>query len=225
MKIFSRFKDIVEANINALLEKAEDPAKMIDQYLIQATEDLAEVKKETSEVIAEANKAKRALDENTQSLERYTELAKRALTSGNEEDAKAFLAKKKELENTRITLQTSYDLARDNATKMRQLYDKLVDDIETLESRRDAVKSKIALAETQEKVSSLGSSADKFSGTMGAFARMEAKADKMLDMANATAELDAISKDDIATLESKYLTDDTKDVDAELAALKASMGL
>lgn len=47
MAILERFADIIKANINDLLDKCEDPAKMIDQYLRELTEDLAEVKKET----------------------------------------------------------------------------------------------------------------------------------------------------------------------------------
>ena len=50
MGILNRFKDIMSANINALLDKCEDPAKMIDQYLRQLKEDLAEVKQETAAV-------------------------------------------------------------------------------------------------------------------------------------------------------------------------------
>ena len=48
MSILSRFKDIMSANINALLDKCEDPAKMIDQYLRQLKEDLAEVKQKNA---------------------------------------------------------------------------------------------------------------------------------------------------------------------------------
>ena len=46
MGILSRFADIIASNINALLDKAEDPAKMADQYLMDAMEDLAQVKDE-----------------------------------------------------------------------------------------------------------------------------------------------------------------------------------
>ena len=53
MAILERFADIIKANINDLLDKCEDPAKMIDQYLRDLTEDLAEVKKETAAVMAE----------------------------------------------------------------------------------------------------------------------------------------------------------------------------
>lgn len=63
MGILSRFSDIVSANINALLDKAEDPSKMIDQYLRNAMEDYAEVKKETAAVMAEERRCKRLVDE------------------------------------------------------------------------------------------------------------------------------------------------------------------
>ena len=50
MGILQRFKDIMASNINALLDKAEDPEKMIDQTLRNLTKDLEEVKKETADV-------------------------------------------------------------------------------------------------------------------------------------------------------------------------------
>ena len=53
MGLLSRFADIISANINDLLDKAEDPAKMVDQCLRDMMEDLAEVKKETAAVMAE----------------------------------------------------------------------------------------------------------------------------------------------------------------------------
>ena len=63
MGIIQRFADIMSANINALLDKAEDPAKMIDQYLRNLESDLGKVKAETAAVMAEEKKAKRELDE------------------------------------------------------------------------------------------------------------------------------------------------------------------
>ena len=70
MGILERFTDIIKANINDLLDKAEDPAKMIDQYLRDMTEDLAEVKRETANVMAEESRAKRMLDDNAKEIEK-----------------------------------------------------------------------------------------------------------------------------------------------------------
>lgn len=76
MGIMERFKDIMAANINALLDKAEDPEKMIDQYMRNLQSDLGKVKAETASVIAEESRAKRALDEcnaNITKMQTYAE--------------------------------------------------------------------------------------------------------------------------------------------------------
>lgn len=226
MAILERFGDIIKANINELLDKCEDPAKMIDQYLRDLTESLAEVKRETAGVMAEETRAKRMLDDNAAEIEKYDGLARKALTAGNEGDAKVFLTKKQSLAEKAASLQATYDAAHANAQKMRQMHDKLVSDIEELNSRREMVKAKMAVAKTQEKVNKVASSTDKAAGAMDAFARMERKADQMLDQANAMAELSAAPKDEAAELEAKYAAQGSSTaVDAELAKLKAEMGL
>ena len=57
MGIISRFADIMKSNMNALLDKCEDPGKMVDQNLRDLREDLAQVKKETAGVMADAKNA------------------------------------------------------------------------------------------------------------------------------------------------------------------------
>lgn len=226
MGILQRFSDIISANVNALLDKAENPAKMIDEYLRKATRDLAEVKKETAGVMAEESRTKRLVDDNAAQAAKYEELAKKALLAGNEDDARVFLSKKQELESTGAGLQTAYAAAHENAVKMRELHDKLVKDINTLNARQQAVKAKMAVARTQERVNKIGASADKLQGSMGAFERMEEKADRMLDEANAMSELNSAAVDEAQALEEKYRTVDTNaSVEDELAALKLKMGL
>ena len=63
MGILARFKDIMSSNINALLDKMEDPEKMIDQILRNLQSDLGEVQAETAGVMAEEARAKRELAE------------------------------------------------------------------------------------------------------------------------------------------------------------------
>lgn len=226
MAILSRFTDIISANINALLDKAEDPSKMIDQYLRKMTDDLAEVKKETSGVMAEESRTKRLVDENAKEAAKYTELAKKALMAGNEDDARVFLTKKQELETVGAGLQTSYAVAHENAVKMRQMHDKLVRDVNELNARRQTIKAKVAVAKTQERVNKLGASADKAGAAKGAFDRMEEKADRMLDQAGAMSELDAQPVDEAQALEEKYKNANMDEsVASELAAMKAQLGL
>ena len=226
MAILERFADIIKANINDLLDKCEDPAKMIDQYLRDLTEDLAEVKQETAAVMAEETRTKRMLEDNAGEIRRYEDLARKALAAGNEGDARVFLGKKQQLTEKAASLQATYDAAHANAEKMRQMHDKLVGDIETLRSRREMVKAKVAVARTQEKVNEMGAAGERAAGAMSAFERMEAKADAMLDQANAMAELNAAPADEAAELEKKYAASaGDAAVDAELEKLKKEMGL
>ena len=225
MGILSRFTDIISSNINALLDKAEDPVKLINQYLIEAKEDLAQVKKETAEVMAQEAAAKRKLDDNTAQVAKYTELAKRALTAGNDDDAKIFIAKKQALENTGASLEVAYAAAHENAQKMRQLHGKLSDDIAKLEIKKEEINAKVAIANTQNKINDYAAGAEKYQATVGKFEQMAEKADKMLDMANATAELNKESEKTAETLEMKYSITGSTAVDDELAALKAELGL
>lgn len=226
MGMLDRFADIIKANINDLLDKCEDPAKMIDQYLRDLTEDLAEVKQETAGVMAEETRTKRLVDENAAEVAKYDDLARKALAAGNEDDARTFLAKKQQLDARSASLRESYEAACANAAKMRQMYDKLVSDIEELNSRREAVKAKVAVARTQEKVNDFAATADRTAGAMSAFDRMEAKADDMLDRATAMNELNQQPVDDARALEEKYANAGSDAaVDDELAKLKAEMGL
>ena len=227
MGIITRFKDIMSANINALLDKAEDPSKMIDQFLRNLESDLGRVKAETAAIMAEETRSKRMINEIEEEVEKLQKYAEKAVLAGNDEDAKRFLSQKKQASEKQINLKQAYDLAAANATKMRQMHDKLVGDISELNSLKDAIKAKLAVAKTQKRLNEIGSSIEGASDSLSAFDRMEAKADKMLDEANAMAELNSTSsaEDAIGDLKEKYDSVDSADVEDELASLKAQMGL
>ena len=227
--ILSRFKDIMSSNINALLDKVEDPMKMIDQYLRNLESDLGKVKAETAAVMAEETKSKRELDECIDSINKMQTYAEKALLSGNEADARTFLSKKGELNNKLISLQQTYDIAKENSTKMREMHDKLIKDISQLNTRRDELKAKMAVANTQEKLNKIGSSVNGAIGNMSKFDEMEAKINKKLDTANAMAELNNSQKEEnIEDLIAKY-DNETKntssEIDDELSELKSKLGL
>ncbi len=223
MGILTRFKDIMASNINALLDKCEDPEKMIDQYVRDAESDLGKVKAETASVMAEETRAKRVLDECQEEIDKMQKYAIKAVEAGNDDDARQFLGKKKQLEEKKVALQQAYDLAADNAAKMRQMHDKLVSDIQELNARRDSLKAKLAVAKTQERMNEITSKLGNGGSSVSKFESLEAKIDKRLDEANAMAELNR-SADSVEELAAKYDSAGSSDVEDELAALKASMG-
>ena len=224
MSVLSRFSTIVSANVNALLDRAEDPAKMVDQYLRDLNRDLAEVRKETAGVMAEEARTKRLYDANVKEVARFTGLAQAALIAGNEEDARVFLGKKQELAEVGETLQKAYEAASGNANRMRQMHDKLVTDINSLQARRQSIKATVAVARTQERVANLsGGQSDR---AMGAFSRAEDRANEMLDRANAMSALNTQPVDEASALAERYshTVRDTA-VDAELEEMKRKLGI
>ncbi|MCY7892470.1 PspA/IM30 family protein [Bacillus vallismortis] len=225
MSIIGRFKDIMSANINALLDKAENPEKMADQYLRNMNSDLSKVKAETAAVMAEEQRTKRECHECQADMEKMESYAMKALQAGNEGDARTFLERKTSLESRLSELQTANQMAAVNATQMRKMHDKLVSDIGELEARKKMIKAKWAVAKTQERMNKLGASASSTSQSMSAFGRMEDKVNQALDQANAMTELNSAPQDDIADLAAKYDTAGSSQVDDELAALKAKMML
>lgn len=224
MGILNRFTEIMKSNINALLDRAEDPEKMADQMLRNTREQFAEVKSQTAAVMADAAKANRDLSECQADISRYKKAAENALISGNEGDAKKLIAKKQKIEEKLASLKQAAELADANADKMRQMYDKLANDIETLETRKDAIKAKAAAAKAQQAMNKMVSSLPDTNSSLEAFDRMEAKAEKQLDAAMAEAELNSnTSTDDLAD---KY-ADGGNDVsvDSELEEMKRKLGL
>lgn len=226
MGILTRFKDIMASNVNALLDRCEDPEKMVDQYLRNLENDLASVKAETASVMADEKSAKRKLDECQDEIGKMTDYATKAVEAGNDDDARQFLTKKADLTEKLAVLQKNYDLCSTNSAKMKEMHAKLEDDIATLRSKRDMLKAKVKVAETQKKISKLGSGADRAGSSISAFERMEEKINKMSDEADAMDELNASSdSDDIDSLSKKYqATKSSSNVEDELAALKSSLG-
>lgn len=223
MGIISRFKDIMSSNINAMLDKMEDPAKMVDQTLINLRKDLAQVKTETANIIADEKAAKRALDAAQAEVDKFNNAAINAVKAGNDDDARVLLAKKQEAMAKLADKQAIYDVAKANADKMRQMHDKLVNDISELEARKDSIKSKVAVARAQEHINEINAGAAAAS-SISAFERMEAKANKQFDAAMAKAELNEGVEDPADDITAKYTAGGSASVEDELAALKASLG-
>ena len=218
MGVFARFVNLISDSYDDLLEKAEDPAKLIDQYLYNANSELAEVKRETAGIMAEERRARLLVEENEKDVAKYKELARRAILAGNEDEAKILLTKKQEIETIGASLKLDYDIASENAAKMRQLHDKLNKDINTLNAKRQMIKAKTVIATARSRVEDINSS--------GKGEKAMSVADHMLDEIDAMDMLSRGSNDKLQELEQKYMVDGISDsVNDELAAMKAQLGM
>ena len=226
MSMLQRFKDIMSSNINALLDKAEDPEKMIDQMIRNLQSDLGKVKSETATVMAEEARLNRQLTELKAEEEKMITYAKKALQAGSDDDAKLFLEKKNSIQNKANEVETRLISARQNSQNMKAMHDKLSSQVADLNARKNEIKAKIQQAKLQEKMNTMTSSVTG-AASISKFDEIEEKANAMLDKANAMQELNQVNDGGIDDLMSKYdsATDSTSSVDDELAALKDSLGL
>lgn len=221
MSILKRFTDIMSSNINALLDKAEDPVKMIDQLMRNLNDDLNKVKAETASIMAEETRAKREVDECQSDVNKMLNYAKRAVDAGNDDDARQFLSKKASLTEKLTALNSKYEITRSNSEKMKQMYNKLTLQIEDLNERRNTIRAKMATAKMQERINKMGSSINNSKSSLDSFSRMEEKANRILDEANAMAELNSKPSDGIDDLMRKYDTKNSS-VEDDIAALKST---
>lgn len=226
MSMLQRFKDIMSSNINALLDKAEDPEKMIDQMVRNLQSDLGKIKSETATVMAEESRLTREVNELKSEAEKMLTYAKRALQAGSDTDAKLFLEKKNSIQSKISEVEGRLLVAKQNSQNMKAMHDKLNSQVSDLNARKNEIKAKIQQAKLQEKINNMTSSTTG-AASISKFDDIEAKANAMLDKANAMNELNGFSNGGIEDLMAKYDSQlqSTNELDDELANLKATLGL
>lgn len=215
MGIISRFQEIMASNINALLDRADNPEKSIREFMRSLNGDLGKVKAETASVTAEEGRAKRTLDECRSEIRKLQRYAEKAVENGSDEEALKFLDKKAALAGKEARLQAAYETAAANAAAMKQMHDKLVSDLERLQAREAELKGKLAAAEAQRKISSVRS------GTSGAlFGKYEEQVDAAYNEAMALAELRGGARDSLDEAFAEEMKSEAVSPEEELAALK-----
>lgn len=218
----ARIPKILEANLNDLLNKAEDPRKMIDQLLIDYKKDLADVKRDTKEVMADYEIAEKNVRDCAASIAELENAAKNAVKAGDVDAARDLIAQKQKKEAVLADLKKTLEVRKQNADIMKEGYNKLVANIADLEARRDSAKAKISQAEALEKQSKL-SGVGKTDKVLDSFARYEAEADRRLARANAGVELDSKTSSVDDLLKKYGGAGNSTSVDEELARLQAEL--
>ncbi len=128
MSIFTRLSDIVNSNISALLDKAENPEKMIRMVIQEMEETLVEVRSGTAKVIADKKTLKRRVDTLRKQAQDWEQKAELAVSKGREDLAKAALVE-------RSAINASIDITEKDLAKLDETLDKLSSEIELLQAK------------------------------------------------------------------------------------------
>jgi phage shock protein A len=216
MGIFSRFKDIINSNLNTMLEKAEDPEKLI-KLMIQEMEDtLVELKASCAGAMANESKVHREAQAAKERGHRWEQKAKMAIEKGREDLAREALLEKRAAaqENEHRTAELEH---------FRELINQYKADITQLEEKLDAAKNKHRILVQRHIHASQRKSAQtriRRSETSDAFVRFE-QFETRIDRMDAEADLVNLKGEKLEDAFDKMETDD--EIEKELASLKNSM--
>lgn len=218
MGVFSRMSDIINSNINAMLDKAEEPEKVV-RLIIQEMEDtLVEVRSAAARAIADRKELERRIAHATREADEWQRRAELAITKGRDDLAKAALAEKKHLAGAQASLKEQHDEVELGLAKLN-------DDIAALQVKLADAKHRQKAFETRHHTATHQLKArsrihdERINHALGRFEHYERKLEHMEGKVEA---YDLGKQHDLAREFADLETNDH--VEAELAALKERMG-
>jgi phage shock protein A len=218
MGIFSRTRDIIAANVTDLLDKAEDPAKMIRMIILEMEETLVEVRASAARTIADQKEMRRQIAKLEKLQDSWTEKAELALSKDREDLAKAALVEKQKAGDMADSLKTEINVLDDALRASETDIAKLQTKLREARTRQNAIMSRLESAHNRARMREMYGGS-KVEEAFSRFDVLERRADYVEGQADALA-LGAPPKtleEEISELRS------SEKVDAELDAMKAAM--
>lgn len=220
MGLFSRISDIFKANVNDMIDKAEDPEKMLKQMVLEMEESVNKTTLAVASAIANEVSIQKKLDKARKDQEEWEKKAMQALQANREDLARQALERKNITAKNIADLQPIYEQARVTTTNLRQQLDQLKAKLDEARMRQSTLIARSQAAKAQKQIaqsmSGVGSDAfSKFDKFEGKVEKLEAEATAFQQLAGEQTSLDE---------EFKKLSS-SSDVDSDLLALKAKMGL
>lgn len=224
MGIFSRTRDIIAANVTELLDKAEDPAKMIRMIILEMEETLVEVRASAARTIADQKEMKRHVSKLEQLQADWTDKAELALSKDREDLARAALLEKKKAADMADQLNVEINVLDDALRASEQDIAKLQAKLREARMRQNNIMSRLESAENRVKLRTMYNG-DKVREAFSRFDLLE----RRVDMAEGRADALGMAEDERKVLGQRNLDDEfaalagSDKVDEELEAMKRAL--
>jgi phage shock protein A len=220
MGIFSRTRDIVAANIADLLDKAEDPSKMIRMIIMEMEETLVEVRASAARTIADQKEMQRHVGKLERLQADWADKAQLALSKDREDLARAALVEKNKAGGMAGELQDEIAVLDDALRAYEGDIEKLQNRLREARSRQGAIAARLESAENRVKLRTLLAS-ERVDEAMNRFEQLE----RRVDYAEGRADALRLAENGKPTLADEISALETADrVDAELEAMKQALG-
>lgn len=219
MSILGRVKDLISANINSMLEKAEDPEKMANEYLRQLTNELYEARTSVASAMADETRLEQRMIEAQEEADQWQSKAEVALRANDEGLAKAALSRKVQSQKLADQFRAQHSAQSEQVDQLQEALVQLETRIAETKAKKELIIAKKNRAQTQEALQRTARSIGRIT-VADKLDQLEEKVDDRLAQAEAMAQLEG------DTLENKFRKlEQNTEVDAELAELKRKLGM
>lgn len=217
--ILSRIGTLLSANINAMVDNAEDPEKMVAEYLSQLNDQLGEARAATAQAMAVEQNLQGQYQTYLNQVDDWQNKAAMAVQANNDQLATEALTRKAGAQKLADAYKAQYDAQHEQVQELRNALAQLEAKINEAQSKQEIIRAKLSRAQSQQAINQANQSLQSTTGDQS-FARMEHKADQSLYTAQAQGEL--LQHGDLNQQLSDLETQNQ--VQSDLAALKAQMG-
>lgn len=223
MGLWARIVQFIKSNINALISRAEDPEKMLNQVVMDMNEQLIKAKKQVATAIADEKRLYKQYETELANIREWKQKAMLAVKAGDDSLAKEALLRKKEHEKLAEEYKKQWELQKQAVDQLKLQLRRLNDKIEEAKRKKNLLIAKKKRAEAQKTIQETMAGLTDTSA-FEVFERMEQKIEQLEAEAEATREIATETTGDSLTQRFKEL-ETTAGADEELLELKKEMGL
>jgi phage shock protein A len=219
MGILDRVSTLLRANINDMIDRAEDPEKVVKQLIIDMNNQLMQVKTQVAASIADEKMLYQRYQDNEAKARDWQQRAELAVEKGQDDLAREALSRRNAFVQTADGFKTQYDQQAVQVEQLKQALQQLEGKIQDAQTKQDLLIARSRRAKAETKIRTTLSGLDQGSA-LASFQRIEEKVNQQEARAAALGELDT------DTMEHRFqLLQGESEVDRQLADLKAAKGL